>query len=146
MPQGRSTNRRRRGRELALRVLFELEGSTRDVESALLYQAPEVGATGDVTAFARTLLDAYQEHAEACDAAIQGTTTHWVLSEAGKIERTALRLATAELLHLEDVPVPVTINEWVELTKQYVGEEGAHFVNGVLGEIERSHSSGTAND
>ncbi len=146
MPQGRSTNRRRRGRELALRVLFELEGSRRDMESALLYQAPEVGATGDVTAFARTLLDAYHDNAHACDDAIQGTTTHWVLSETGKIERTALRLATAELIYVEDVPVPVTINEWVELTKQYVGEEGAHFVNGVLGEIERSHSGEPADD
>ncbi|MGC8461182.1 MAG: transcription antitermination factor NusB [Candidatus Dormibacteria bacterium] len=146
MPQGRSTNRRRRGRELALRVLFELEGNTRDMESALLYQAPEVGATGDVTSFARTLLGSYQDHASTCDDAIQGTTTHWVLSEAGKVERTALRLATAELLFLEDVPAPVTINEWVELTKQYVGEEGAHFVNGVLGEIERSHPGGSIDD
>ena len=53
------------------------------------------------------------------------------------VARTVLRLAVYEILHREDVPVSVAINEAVELAKKYGGEEDASFINGVLGGIAR---------
>ena len=52
-PAAPSTGRRRRGRELALRVLFEIEGTAKDPEFALRYQGSDLRATADVVAFAR---------------------------------------------------------------------------------------------
>ena len=46
-------------------------------------------------------------------------------------------MAVYELLYCDDIPVSVTINEAVELAKQYGGEEDGAFVNGVLGGIAR---------
>jgi N utilization substance protein B len=131
----RGAGRRRRGRELALRVLFELEGTQRDAEQALLYQAEDIGATGDVVTHARELIGGCLGDSPAIDAAIEEASSNWRLEEIGKVERAVLRLGTFELLHAADVPVGVVIDEAIELARTYAGAEAAPFVNGVLGRI-----------
>jgi N utilization substance protein B len=49
------------------------------------------------------------------------------------VERNVLRLAIYEILHQQDVPPSVTVDEAVEITKQYSTDESAKFVNGILG-------------
>ena len=54
------------------------------------------------------------------------------------MDRSVLRLATYEMLHEDDVPVSVSINEAVDLAKEFGGEDESHrFVNGVLGQIAK---------
>lgn len=127
--------RRHRGRELALRVLFELEGTDKDAEEVLDYQAEDTGATPDVAAFARQLAFGVLEELEQVDGAIDAASSNWRLEEIGKVERAVLRLGGFELLFLSDTPVSVAIDEAVELAKAYAGEEAGRFVNGVLGRI-----------
>jgi N utilization substance protein B len=68
------------------------------------------------------------------------------------VDRAILRLATFEMLYLDDVPCSVSINEAVELAKSFGGEdESSRFVNGVLGKIaghldDRIVGDGTATD
>ena len=131
----RGAGRRRRGRELALRVLFELEGTQRDPVPALAYQAEEIGATPDVVAHAAELIDRCLTQAATIDEAIASASTHWRLEEIGKVERAVLRLGACELLFAGDVPVSVVIDEAIELARTYAGSEAAPFVNGVLGRI-----------
>ena len=131
----RSSGRRHRGRELALRVLFELEGTTRDAAGALAYQADDLGATADVTEHARRLVDAVLRHSAEIDAAIAAASENWALDDLGKVERAVLRIATAELVVENDVPVGVAIDEAIELARTYAGDEAAPFVNGVLSRI-----------
>ena len=52
-----------------------------------------------------------------------------------KVDLTILRLAVYEIKWDEDVPTGVAINEAVELSKRFSGEEGSAFVNGVLAKI-----------
>jgi N utilization substance protein B len=127
--------RRHRGRELALRVLFELEGTQRDAEEALLYQAEDLGATRDVVDHARALVTGTLAAGAAVDSAIGGASDNWRLEEIGKVERAVLRLGTYELLFVPDIPVGVAIDEAIELVRTYAGSEAAPFVNGVLGHI-----------
>jgi N utilization substance protein B len=134
---GRGAGRRRRGRELALRVLFEVEGTDKDADWALNYQALDVGATPDVAAFAREIVMDCLEHVDDIDGAISEASTNWALQDLGKVERAVLRIGASELLRQRDTPVAVVIDESVELTKAYAGEEAAHFVNGVLGQVAR---------
>lgn len=129
--------RRHRGRELALRVLFELEGSAKDAGWAIEYQGRDVGATPDVADFARRIVVGCLEHATPIDAAIEESSEHWALADLGKVERAVLRLGTYELLYDQGTPVAVVIDESVELTKAYAGEEAGQFVNGVLGQVAR---------
>jgi len=114
--------RRRRGRELALRVLFELEGTDKD--------------TADVRGFARRLVIGCLEHREHIDATL-ATASRWSLIDLGKVERAALRLGAEELLFGGGTPVAVVVDEWLELTRAYAGDEAVHYVNGVLGQISR---------
>jgi N utilization substance protein B len=129
------SGRRHRGRELALRVLFELEGTQKDAGTVLRYQADDIGATSDVEAFARQIVLGVLEELERVDESIEGASSNWGLEEIGKVERAVLRLGTYELLFLPDTPVSVAIDESVELAKAYAGEDAGRFVNGVLGRI-----------
>ena len=131
------TSRRHRGRELALRVLFEIDGTDKGVGPALEYQARELTSPPDVTAFAATLANGWFEHSGTVDAAISLASTNWKLEDLGKVERAILRLATYELV-LGDTPAAVAIDEAVELAKVYAGDEASSFVNGVLSEVERA--------
>jgi N utilization substance protein B len=136
-PAAPSTGRRRRGRELALRVLFEIEGTAKDPEFALRYQGSDLRATADVVAFARTIVVGCVDHLEVIDAGIVAGMEHWTLIDLGKVERAVLRLGTFELLYMESTPVAVVIDESIELAKAYAGDEAAHFINGVLGHVAR---------
>ena len=134
---GRGAGRRRRGRELALRVLFEIEGTDKDADWALQYQAVDLGATPDVAAFAREIVMSCLEHVDAIDGAISEASSNWELQDLGKVERAVLRIGASELLRQRETPVAVVIDESVELAKAYAGEDAAHFVNGVLGQVAR---------
>lgn len=128
--------RRRRGRELALRVLFELEGSDKDAEDSLTYQAAEVGATADVRAFAARLVLGCLENRESIDAALTAAS-RWSLGDVGKVERAILRLGTGELMASDGTPVAVILDESLELTRAYAGDDAVQYVNGVLGQVAR---------
>lgn len=131
----RRSGRRHRARELALRVLFELEGTDKDAEVALAYQADDLTVPADVRAFAGGLVDGCLRNAGELDAAITAASSNWSLGELGKVERAVLRLGAYELRHRPDVPVAVAIDEAVELAKIYVGTDAGAFVNGVLARL-----------
>lgn len=75
------------------------------------------------------------EKVEEIDELLNANTTGWKTTRMNKVDLTILRLATYEIKWDEDVPVGVAINEAVELAKKYSSEEGASFVNGVLGKL-----------
>lgn len=131
----RGAGRRHRGRELALKVLFELEGTSRDPGDALRYQAEDSDAPADVRGFAEALVFGCLRRLDQVDAAVAGASDNWRLEELGKVERAILRLGTYELLHEPGTPVAVAVDEAVELAHTYAGDEPAKFVNGVLGRI-----------
>ena len=132
---GRSPARRHRAREVALRVLFEIEGTSKDPEQALHYQAQDMSAPPDVVSYACTLVLGCLEHREAVDSAIVSASAHWKLEDLGKVERALLRLSVYELMFQPGTPTPVAIDEAVELARTYAGEEARSYVNGVLGNI-----------
>ena len=66
------------------------------------------------------------------DAAINEATTGWKTTRMGKVDLSIIRLAVYEMKYEDDIPAKVSINEAVELAKQYGTDESASFVNGVL--------------
>lgn len=69
------------------------------------------------------------------DKRIEETAKGWKLSRMGKVDLTILRLAVYEMEFDDDIPVGVAINEAVELSKKFGGDESSAFVNGILGKI-----------
>ncbi|MBI4185761.1 transcription antitermination factor NusB [Candidatus Berkelbacteria bacterium] len=73
------------------------------------------------------------------DRLISSYAPEWPLEQIAVIDKTLLRAAVYELLHLPKTPPRVVINESVELAKSFGGENSAKFINGVLGTIYRTH-------
>ncbi len=71
------------------------------------------------------------------DETIEENLKGWKKTRISKVSLAVLRLALCEMLYVDDVPVSVSINEAVELCKQYSGTEDSAFVNGVLGSVAR---------
>ena len=59
------------------------------------------------------------------------------IAELDPVELAILRLGNYELQHRLDIPYRVSINEWLELAKQFGSVEGYKFVNGVLDQLAR---------
>ena len=77
-------------------------------------------------------------NAEEIDALIsKNLKKGWKISRISKVSYTLIRLAIFEMLYVEDVPVSVSINEAVELAKQYSVPDDSAFVNGVLGAVAK---------
>jgi transcription antitermination protein NusB len=127
--------RRHLARELALKVLFELEGNEGDWERALQYHAVEARADPEVIDFARTLIEGVRAHQPEIDARLAEASSNWGLEQMAKVERTLLRIATFEICFLPSVPVKAAINESIELAKTFGGPDSGKFVNGILGRI-----------
>ena len=98
---------------------------------------------GALSEYALGLIRGVQEYQAAIDERLEGASENWTLSRMPIVDRSILRLATYEMYHCDDVPVSVSINEAVELAKDFGGEEDSpRFVNGVLGRIARSMDEG----
>jgi len=83
----------------------------------------------------RARVDAVIEKLPELDSKLSEATDGWKLSRIGKVELNILRLALYEMLYDENVPEKVSINEAIELSKKYCGEESPAFINGVLAKL-----------
>ncbi len=89
-------------------------------------------------AYIARVLDGVLNHLDELDAAIQAASPRWSVSRMPKVDLTILRLAAWEILHEDDVPGSVAINEAVNLANCYSEPTSGRFINGVLGTILRS--------
>ena len=128
---------RHRARQLALRVVFQLDQAPGDWHPAFAYHLAEDDLPPESAAFAEELVALVQEHRVEIDSALQAAATHWSLEQMGRVERGVLRLGAAELLWRRQDPQAVTLDEAVGLAKELGGEDAARFVNGVLGRLAR---------
>lgn len=87
--------------------------------------------------FTKTLAKTAQEKQEEIDQKITEYAVGWTIDRMTKVSLAILRLAVAEMMFVEEVPVGVSINEAVELAKKYAGKEDSAFINGILGNISR---------
>ena len=107
----------------------------------LLYEAESKGiSAGEVLAaqisdtdeLTTLLVEGVEQNLIRIDEAITAHAKGWTLARMPTIDRTVLRIAGFELLGRPDVPVPVVLNEAVELAKRFSTDDSGRFVNGVL--------------
>ncbi len=90
-----------------------------------------------VSEFGRALCEEYLSHREDIDQRIDRLSQGWTLERMPVVDRNILRMAMAELLYLGDIPIGATIDEAVDLAKEYGTSESGKFVNGILGTVAR---------
>src|SRR6202158_4298985 len=130
--------KRHQARELALKVLFQLESSGDDPEEVLQYHATEGAATVDVANFAGQLVRGVIANRDKLDAVLSETSEHWKLEQMAKVDRIVLRIAVYEITIDKHVPTKAALHEAIELAKTFSGEEAGRFVNGILGRVAAS--------
>ena len=126
---------RHESRQEAFCLLFERIFTDATLEE-VMENAVE-GRDATLSAYAVELATTADSHQEELDAIIEPKLKKWKLNRISKVSLAALRLAVSELHYEENIPVSVVINEAVELTKRFSGEEDASFVNGVLAIIAK---------
>ena len=133
--------KRRSARELALKVLFQVDVGKLPIDE-VLGNAAELDDT-EVSEFAECLVAGAATHREALDEIIARYASGWALDRMANVDRNLLRLALYEILFLDDIPASVSINEAVELGKTYSTAESGRFINGILGNFVRQGEAET---
>lgn len=143
---------RRRGREFCLALLYAADSGVGGLAAVLAQAEDMLGSLVEewglspaearklipaVNQFGRQLCEEYFRHREEIDARIDRLSQGWTIDRMPVVDRNLLRMAMAELLYLGDIPVGATIDEAVDLAKEYGTAESGKFVNGILGTVAR---------
>jgi len=87
--------------------------------------------------FADKLVKGVIEHLPMIDQSIDKHAKNWKLHRMSTVDLCILRLGTYELFYLSDIPPAVSINEAIELAKEFSTEKSAKFVNGILDQLKK---------
>jgi transcription antitermination protein NusB len=153
--------KRREARERAVQFLFQHDMNPPDDLEAALNQfwesqrpaaiAGEKGSAtwgekielpppsadeAEVRLFADPLIRGALEHRLEADEMIRKHALHWDLHRLAAVDRNVLRLAIFEMLHREDIPPVVSINEAVDIAKKFSTQDSGKFVNGLLDKVK----------
>ena len=126
-------------REIAMKRLYaETVGGVDSIEDAL-EQSERSALSEEDALFSDRLYEGVCAHREEIDAEIEQHATDWSIGRIAKVDLSILRIAVYELLYESAIPVGATVNEAVELGKEFGGEKSAGFINGVLGAVAKAH-------
>jgi N utilization substance protein B len=134
--------KRRSARELALRVLYEIEFNDAGPESALARESAGPGAGREALDYAVWLVRGVVARRAEIDGLIESTSSHWRIPRMAPVDRNILRMAVFELLEEALIAPAIVINEAIEIARRFSGEAAAHFVNGVLDAVRRKIAPG----
>lgn len=124
---------RREAREVVLQALYADDMGEGDLELILSeIVKPQLEEDEGACKFAERLFLKTVNHSGELNEIIQAHAKNWRLDRLAVIDRQILRFALCELLHFEDIPTKVTINEAIEIAKKYSTSNSGKFVNGIL--------------
>ena len=124
--------RRTDQRRAAVVALYQRDVTGRPLDAVLDDRA---------TPFTRALAEGVDRELEELDALIERYAEGWTVDRIAPLERNILRVALHELLHRDDIPAEVAIDEAVEAAKELCATETPAFVNGILGSIHRERTA-----
>lgn len=146
---------RRRARQFGLTLLYAADVSNKPLAEVIEQARPMLNAlmdywqmspqeieklSAEIWAFGCQLASQYLEHAQIIDRIISAQAEGWRLERMPVVDRNILRLALGEMWYLPEVPIGVTIDEAVELAKEFATAESSKFINGILGAVARQQA------
>lgn len=126
---------RHSGREAALQMIFQMEGSGTTAEQTIALYWRNFEGEPEGREYSDAAVRGVAEGLEALDKQITAASAHWRIERMARVDRNILRLGTWELIYRLDVPRAVILDEAVEIAKAYGTEESSSFVNGVLNKV-----------
>ena len=126
---------RRQAREAAIQALFMCDFVSDWDVSASEFCLDHFAVSPAVRPYAGQLCQGALENIAKIDAKLTVASEHWSLNRMARVDRSILRMATYELMYLEEVPINVSINEAIEIAKRFGSDESPQFINGVLDRV-----------
>jgi N utilization substance protein B len=128
---------RHEAREWAVQFLFQRDFNRGDLAAGLEDFWASCEATSKARDFAEELIQGVEDHRRELDDMLQRYAEHWDVQRMGALDRNVMRVAVYEMLHRPDIPPVVSINEAVQIAKEFSSLESGRFVNGLLDQICR---------
>ena len=126
---------RRKARELAFKVMFQVDQVNAEPRQAFNYLLEETPLSGKDKEFAWTLIEGIIEKMNDIDAIIAGFSKDWTVQRMSSVDRNLLRLASYEILYHNTAQSVVAIDEALEISKRYSEPASVGFINAILDRI-----------
>ena len=127
---------RRQGRIIAFQTLYSYEMSKADIGELMDFswigEARSKNIPEDSVIFARLLIKGTLENIDIIDRTIQKQLEHWDISRLARVDLSSLRISVYCILYRPDIPTTVTINEAVDIARDFGTDDSYRFINGVL--------------
>lgn len=135
--------KRRKAREYALQFLYAMDLKDKLYNNSSAHLKDELSLfwfdlkekDRDIIGYTEVLVLGTIKNLQIIDSAIESAAENWRLYRMAAIDRNILRLSTYELYFRKDIPTAVTINEAIEIAKEYSTLESSPFINGILDKI-----------
>ena len=98
--------------------------------------SPPTSEDNEVRQFGDPLILGVLENLNELDGIIEEQTRNWDIERIARVDRNILRLAIYEMLHRDDIPPVVSINEAIDIAKKFSTENSGRFVNGILDKVK----------
>ncbi|MCH8566974.1 MAG: transcription antitermination factor NusB [Balneolales bacterium] len=129
---------RRTARETVMIALYAIELSDDRVELVLSQQIhSKLKGDAKLLDFAEKLFLTTISEKKKADELISEFVKNWDVKRIAIIDRCTLRMCITEMLHFEDIPVKVTINEGIEIVKKFSTHKSGQFINGILDSVSK---------
>ena len=129
---------RRKGRELALQALYQIEITGDSSVAAVDLFLEHFEGNAAAKEFARRLVSGVVSQSADIDRRIAECTENWRLERLAKVDLVVLRMATYELVFCPDIPSRVSLDEAIEIGKRFGSADSATFINGVLDHVAQA--------
>jgi N utilization substance protein B len=130
--------KRRKAREHALQILFQLDIRKEKPSAAVLkHFRAEYDPDEEVKGFAEEIVKGTYKYLPKINDLIHQCAKNWSIDRMAVVDRNVLRMAIYEILYRMDIPTSVTINEAIEIAKKFGTDESGAFVNGILDRVAR---------
>ena len=130
---------RRKARQAALQALYWTASVGDPVQQTAHTMCIRTGLARAASDFAMALAETTWAHREEFDASIAPVLENWSLDRVSRIDRIVLWIALAEMRYFEDIPYKVSIDEAIELAKQFSEAKASNFINGILDALSKEH-------
>ncbi len=134
----RPVGTRRKSRELALQMLFQLDmGKQTPEQVRKTFWSERKEMDESVRGFADDIFRLATERSEEIDKVIEAHAQNWRMERMAAVDRNVIRAAVAEFIGYPQTPAPIVINEALEIARKFSSPEAVNFINGVLDSVSK---------
>jgi N utilization substance protein B len=127
-------SKRRKLREKVLQVLYAFEMHRNGLSDIIEDQMKDISVDEEIE-FCNRIINYVISERQEIEERIEKKLVNWDVGRIAVIDRILMRIAIAELLYAEDIPPKVSINETIEIAKEYSTAKSGKFINGILDAI-----------